>query len=134
MEIRSGPPRGKAALAWLVPWVGIAVMWAVSSALEDGIGFARSSAIALLVGVLLGVWWYLLYPRALARRLVWPLALIGLWVLIIGLFDQLDAELFGSVVFTPLGIVIGLAFAELRASGRRSSFAAEPKARATQPQ
>ena len=49
----------------------------VSSWLEDGIGFSRSSAIALLVGVPLGVWWYHLYPRALARRLVALLALLS---------------------------------------------------------
>ena len=127
MVVPYAPPRGKAAVAWLVPWVGVIVMLFVCPPLEDGIGFSRSSAIALIVGVPLGLIWYRLYPRALARRLVALLILLGLWVLIVGFADQLDSELPGSVVFTFLGIVVGLAVLEVRASRRQSSTSTETR-------
>ena len=50
--------------------------------------------------------------------------LLSLWVLIIGFVGQLDAEIFGSVVFTPLGIVTALAVAEVRALRRGPPIAA----------
>jgi hypothetical protein len=113
-----------------VTWVGVALMWWASSALEDGIGFARSSAIAVLVGLLLGVCWYLLYPRPLARRLVGPLVVVLVWVVVSGIVGEFVPDLSGSVLFTFLGILAGLALAELRATRRRSSTAAETLVRA----
>ena len=122
MDFGPGPPRGKAAVVWLLPWVGIALMWwAVCPALEDSIGFVRSSAIAFLVGVLLGVCWYLLYPRALARRVAGPLVLISVWVLLSGVVGEFVPDLSGSVLFTFLGMLAGLAFAEVPALRRRPS-------------
>lgn len=133
MDIGFGPPRGKAAVAWLLPWLGTAAMWAVSSALEDGVGFVRSCAIAFLVGALLGVGWYLIYPRPLARRLVAPLALTSVWVLVSGIVGEFVPDLSGSVLYTPLGIITGLAFTELRSSRRQSPTAAHQPARAASP-
>ena len=120
MDFGPGPPRGKAAVSWLVPWAGIVLMWwLVCPALEDSIGFVRSSAIAFLVGLLLAVCWNLLYPRPLARRLAGPLVVITVWVLVSGIVGEFVPDLSGSVLYTFLGILVGLALAEVRVLRRR---------------
>ena len=122
MDFGPGPPRGRAALAWLVPWVGTALLWIFADELEDAVGFELWSSLALLVGVLLGVCWYLLYPRPLARRVVAPVVVISVVALISGIVGEFASALSGSVLFVLFGMLTGLTVTELLRSRRRSSI------------
>jgi hypothetical protein len=71
-----------------------------------------------------GVGWHLLHPRPLAKRLFGLMTVLTILILIAGVAGELRPEITGSTLFTALGVLAGLVFAEVRERRRRDAAAA----------
>ncbi len=110
--------------AWLLPAAGTSVLASIEPSLTQTMGEGPSAGIVGVVGIVIGWFWYRMYPRTLSDRL-FGLACVLVVALVLAFMPGTEVSGGGPAMFVYLGVLAGLVFNEQWSTNRRTASSRE---------